>query len=400
MNNTNQDEKEIVIVSAVRTPIGKFLGSLSSIPAGKMGALVIEAALARTQVKKEEVNEVIMGNVLSAGSGMNVARQAAIYAGLSDAIPAHRVDMVCGSGMMSIIQAVRSILCGDAEIVVAGGVENMSGTPYLLPRAREGYKMGHSQVLDSMIHDGLTDIFNNIHMGIVAENIAEQFGITRTQQDEYAQKSQEKTKAAIQSGRFDEEILPVQVQQKKTSFILQQDEFPRFDTTLEDLEGLKPAFKQNGTVTAGNSSGVNDGAAAIVITSKRHAKELRLQPLAVIKAWATAGVDPAFMGLGPIPATRKALKKAGLSIEQIDLIESNEAFAAQCLAVAKELQFDEEKVNVNGGAIALGHPIGASGARITVTLVHEMLKRNANHGLATLCIGGGMGSALILSRTN
>jgi acetyl-CoA C-acetyltransferase len=390
------DLSEIVILSAVRTPIGRFMGSLSDISAVHLGAAVIREALEQTGIAAEKVDEVIIGSVLTAGNGQNVARQAAIYSGIPENVPAHTINMVCGSGMQSIIHAARMIMTGEASFVIAGGTENMSLSPYLLSKVRSGLKMGHTQLIDSMITDGLTDAFNQIHMGIIAENIAAKYGISRQEQDVFAQHSQEKARIAIEGGKFKNEIVPIVTHRNHKQHLMEQDEFPRFDSSLEGLNQLKPAFKTNGTVTAGNSSGINDGAAALVIASRSSASAHGLTPIASIRAWGNAGVDPALMGLGPIPATQKALSRAKLSMKDIDLIECNEAFAAQCLAVSRDLNIPEEILNVNGGAIALGHPIGASGARITVTLVHEMLKRQSELGLATLCIGGGMGTALIL----
>ena len=395
-----KSSEDIVVLSTARTPIGKFMGSLMTLPTGKLGALVVKAAIERAGIAPEMVDQVILGSVLTAGSGQNVARQAALWAGLPSSVPAFTVNMVCGSGIMSLILAAQAIIADGAEIVVAGGAENMSASPYLLPRAREGYKMGHVQALDSMLCDGLTDVFNDVHMGIIAENIAEQYGVSRSEQDAFALHSQEKAKAAVQSGRFLEEIVPVEIQNKKTSQIFIQDEYPRLDCTLEKLACLKPAFKQEGSITAGNSSGINDGAAAIVLARQSRVKDLGLHPLAVIRGWSTVGVDPAQMGLGPIPAVQKLLQQAGISLMEIDLIEANEAFAAQCLAVIRTLGIPVERLNVNGGAIALGHPIGASGARITVTLIQEMRKRSCRLGLATLCIGGGMGAALLVENAN
>lgn len=391
------NSSEIVILSAVRTPIGKFLGALAKIHVAQLGAIVIKAAIQQAGIHDNDIDEVILGSVLTAGAGQNIARQAAMHAGLPERTPAHTVNMVCGSGLMSIIHAARAILAGDADFIVAGGAENMSAAPFLLPRVREGQKMGHLQLVDSLLKDGLTDSFNDIHMGLIAENIAGQYGISRREQDAFAQRSQEKAKAAIKQDRFIDEIVPVVIQQHKETIPFDQDEFPRFDSNLEGLANLKPSFKPTGTVTAGNASGINDGAAALVIARRSRAIEMGLTPMAGVLSWGTAGVDPAFMGLGPIPATQKALARAKLSMQDIDLVESNEAFAAQCLAVSRELNIPEDRLNVNGGAIALGHPIGASGARITVSLAHEMQKRRSGLGLATLCIGGGMGAALVLA---
>jgi acetyl-CoA C-acetyltransferase len=391
------DTNEIVVLSAVRTPIGKFMGSFVDLSAAHLGAAVIREAIAQARIAAEQVDEVILGSVLTAGAGQNVARQAAIFAGIPQDVPAYTINMVCGSGMQSIILAARMILTGEANFVIAGGTENMSLSPYLLPRVRTGLKMGHSQLIDSMITDGLTDTFNDIHMGIIAENISEKYGISREEQDVFAQRSQTKARIAVENGRFNNEIVPVTVHKNHRIHLVEQDEYPRFDSSLEGLNQLKPAFKPNGTVTAGNSSGINDGAAVLVIANRSRAKALGLSPIASIRTWGTAGVDPALMGMGPIPATKIALNRAKLSLKDIDLVESNEAFAAQCLAVTRDLNIPDEILNVNGGAIALGHPIGASGTRITVTLIHEMLKRQSELGLAMLCIGGGMGAALIIS---
>ncbi|CEP68985.1 Thiolase [Moorella glycerini] len=390
---------DIVILSAVRTAIGSFGGSLRDTSATELGAIVITEAIRRGGIEAEQVDEVILGNVLQAGQGQNPARQAAIKAGIPAEIPAVTINQVCGSGLRAVNLAANIIQSGEAEIIVAGGMENMSQTPYAVFGARWGNRMGDGRLVDLMIRDGIWDIFNDYHMGITAENVAEKYGITREQQDEFAYESQRKAEEAIKSGRFKEEITPVEIPAKKGEpVIFAQDEHPRFGTTIDALSKLKPAFKKDGTVTAGNASGINDGAAAVVLTSAWKAESLGLKPLAAIRSQAVAGVEPAFMGLGPIPATRKALKKAGLNIEDLDLIEANEAFAAQSLAVARELEFDMSKVNVNGGAIALGHPIGASGARILVTLIYEMQRRHSSYGLATLCVGGGMGVATVIER--
>ncbi len=390
--------REAVIVSAARTAIGSFGGSLSTVPAHELGAIVIRAALERAGVKPEMVEEVLMGQILTAAQGQNPARQAALKAGIPATVPATTINKVCGSGLKTVALAAQAIMAGDADIIVAGGQENMSLAPYALTQARSGYRMGHGQVIDTMIKDGLWCAFEDCHMGITAENIAEQYGITREEQDEFALASQNKAEAAIRAGRFKDEIVPVTVRTRKSEVVFDTDEFPRFGSTLDGLAKLRPAFKKDGTVTAGNASGINDGAAAVLVMSADKAKELGLTPLAVIRAYASAGVEPRIMGMGPVPATRKALARAGLTLDQIDLIEANEAFAAQALGVARELQFDFAKVNVNGGAIALGHPIGASGTRILVTLLHEMQKRETRYGLATLCIGGGQGIAMIVER--
>ncbi|NGQ95553.1 acetyl-CoA C-acetyltransferase [Brevibacillus sp. SYP-B805] len=392
--------KEVVIVSAVRTAIGSFQGSLADVSATKLGAIALEGALEKAGVAKEAVSEVIMGNVLQAGLGQNPARQAAIQAGLAQEIPAMTINKVCGSGLKAVHLAAQAIVAGDSDVVLAGGMENMSQAPYLLEGARSGYRMGDQKVVDSMIRDGLWCAFNDYHMGITAENLCTRYGLTREEQDEFAAWSQEKAQRAIAEGRFAEEIVPVTIPQKKGDpVIFDKDEFPRAGVTVESLAKLRPAFKKDGTVTAGNASGINDGAAALLIMSREKADELGLKPLARIVANASAGVDPSIMGIGPVPATKRVLEKAGLTLDQIDLIEANEAFAAQSLAVGKELGFDRSKLNVNGGAIALGHPIGASGARILVTLVHELQKREgARYGLATLCIGGGQGVATIVEK--
>lgn len=390
---------EVVIVSACRSAVGTFLGSLSEIPASTLGTIVVGEAMRRAGIKPEQVDEVILGCVLMAGAGQNIARQISIGAGIPNTAPAFTVNQVCGSGMKSVILAAQAVQNGDAEIVVAGGVENMTRSAYLSPNARKGFRMGPVELLDSMITDGLTDSFSGVHMGITAENVAEQYGITREEQDRFSCGSQNKAEQAIKSGRFKDEIVAVPIPQKKGPAVLfEQDEHPRFGTTIEALAKLRPAFKGDGTVTAGNASGINDGAAALVVMSREKAEALGVKPLATILSYGVGGVDPSVMGLGPIPATRKALDKAGLKIADLDLIEANEAFAAQCIAVGRELGIPDEKLNVNGGAVALGHPIGASGARILVTLLYEMAKRESTLGLATLCIGGGMGTAIIVQR--
>ncbi|NYE06241.1 acetyl-CoA C-acetyltransferase [Bacillus niacini] len=390
-------KNEVVIVSAVRTPIGSFLGSLQNVSVKELGATVIKEAILKAGITHDSVDQVIMGNVLQAGSGQNPARQASLAAGVPQETPAITINMVCGSGLRAVHLATQAILSGDAEIVVAGGMENMSQAPYLVKGGRNGFKMGDQKLLDSMIQDGLWCAENNYHMGITAENLAEKYEITRNEQDEFAVWSQQKAQAAIESHRFMDEIVPVEVPGRKGQVTLfSQDEFPRFGTTAESLGKLRPSFNKNGTVTAGNASGINDGAAAFVVMSRKKAEELQLTPMVVIKANAIAGVDPSIMGIGPVPAVKKALQTAFLSLEDIDLIEANEAFAAQSIAVDRELHFNKEKLNVNGGAIALGHPIGASGARILVTLIHEMKKRENRFGLATLCVGGGQGVATII----
>ena len=390
--------KEVVIVSAVRTAIGSFGGGLKDVPAVDLGALVIKEAVSRAGVKPEFVDEVIMGNVLQAGLGQNPARQAAVKSGLPVEIPAMTINKVCGSGLRAVSLASQMIRSGDVDIVVAGGMENMSRAPYISNTERWGARMGNTQLIDEMINDGLWDSFNQYHMGVTAENIAEQWGITREEQDQFAVSSQNKAEAAIKAGKFKDEIVPVVIKTKKGDVVFDTDEFPRFGATIEGLAKLRPAFKKDGTVTAGNASGINDCAAAFVIMSAEKAAELGIKPLAKIVSNGSKGLEPSIMGYGPFHATKKALEKANLTVEDLDLIEANEAFAAQSLAVAKDLKFDMSKVNVNGGAIALGHPIGGSGARILVTLIHEMEKRDAKRGLATLCIGGGMGTALIIER--
>lgn len=391
--------ENVVIVAAARTAIGKFGGTLSSLPAAQLGAKVIAELLARTGVEARQIDEVILGQVLTAGIGQNGARQAALAAGLPYEVSATTLNKVCGSGLKAVQLAAQAIQCGDAEIVIAGGQENMSLAPHVLPNSRNGQRMGDWKLVDTMIVDGLWDAFNHYHMGITAENIAEKFGITRQEQDEFAVASQRKAEAAIKSGRFKDEIVPIEIPQPKGPAILcDTDEFPRFGASLDALAKLKPAFRKEGTVTAGNASGVNDGAAAVVVMAASTAQRLGLAPLARIVAVGRSGVDPAIMGTGPINASRQALQKAGWSVADLDLIEANEAFAAQAIAVNRDLGWDLTKVNVNGGAIALGHPIGASGARILVTLLHEMQKRDAKKGLATLCIGGGQGIAMAVER--
>lgn len=391
--------KEVVIVAAVRTAIGSFGGSLKDISAVELGSLVIKNAIERASLRPEQVDEVIMGNVLGAGLGQNVARQMSVHAGVPVTVPAFTINKVCGSGLKAVQLATQAVLCGDAEVVVAGGAENMSQAPYILPNQRWGSRMGNATVVDTMLRDGLTDGFEDFHMGITAENVAEQYGITREDQDSFALQSQKRAVAAVEAGRFKEEIIPVEIPQRRGEpLIFDTDEFPRKDASLESLSKLRPAFQKDGSVTAGNSSGINDGAAAVVVMSAEKAKELGVPVLATIKSYASAGLDPKVMGCGPIYASRKALEKGGFTVADLDLVESNEAFAAQACAVGKELGLDPEKVNVNGGAIALGHPIGASGCRILVTLLHEMEKRDAKRGLATLCIGGGMGTAVIVER--
>lgn len=392
-------QTEVVIVSAVRTAIGSFGGSLQNVSATTLGGTVIKEALSKAGVSANEVDEVIMGNVLQAGLGQNPARQATLAAGLPETVSALTINKVCGSGLKAVHLATQAILAGDADVIVAGGMENMSQAPYLLKNARNGFKMGDQKVVDSMIQDGLWCAFNDYHMGVTAENLCDKYEITRDEQDAFAASSQQKAEAAIQSGRFKDEIVPVEVPGRKGQVtIFEQDEFPRAGTTAESLGKLRPAFKKDGSVTAGNASGINDGAAAVVVMSRKKADELGLTPLVSIKANATAGVDPSIMGIGPVSAVKKALEKAAVSLEDVQLVEANEAFAAQSIAVDRELQFNHDILNVNGGAIALGHPIGASGTRVLVSLIHEMQKRDAKLGLATLCIGGGQGVATIVER--
>jgi acetyl-CoA C-acetyltransferase len=390
---------DVVIVSAARTGVGKFGGSLAKIPAPELGAAVIRAALQRAGVTAEQVSEVIMGQVLTAGSGQNPARQSLIKAGLPTSVPGMTINKVCGSGLKAVMLAANAIIAGDAEIVVAGGQENMSAAPHVLPGSRDGFRMGDAKLIDSMIVDGLWDVFNQYHMGITAENVAKEHGITREAQDKFAAESQNKAEAAQKSGRFDDEITPIEIAQRKGDPIrFATDEFVRHGVTAESLAGLKPAFSKEGSVTAANASGLNDGAAALVVMSLKKAEALGLTPLARIKAYANAGVDPSVMGIGPVPASMRCLERAGWKVSDLDLMEINEAFAAQALAVHKKMGWDPSKINVNGGAIAIGHPIGASGARILTTLLYEMKKRDAKRGLASLCIGGGMGVALAVER--
>ncbi|HFL2425792.1 TPA: acetyl-CoA C-acetyltransferase [Clostridioides difficile] len=391
--------KDVVIVSAVRTPIGSFGGVFKNTSAVQLGTIAVKEAIARVRLNLSEIDEVIIGNVLQTGLGQNVARQIAINAGIPNSVPSYTVNKLCGSGLKSVQLAAQSITSGENDVVIAGGTENMSQAPYIVPTARFGSKMGDITMVDSMLTDGLIDAFNQYHMGITAENIATKFEFTREMQDKLALESQNKAENAIKNNRFKEEIVPVDVLIRRGKIeTIHKDEYPKLGMTFEGLAKLKPAFKKDGTVTAGNASGINDGAAMLILMSQQKADELGIRPLAKIKSYASAGVEPEVMGTGPIPATRKALKKAGLSINDIDLIEANEAFAAQALAVKNELQIDSSKLNVNGGAIALGHPIGASGARILVTLIYEMQKRKVETGLATLCIGGGQGISMVVSR--
>src|SRR5437016_7597922 len=389
---------DIVIVGATRTAIGKFGGSLAKTPAPELGATAIRALLARARLKPEQISEVILGQVLTAASGQNPARQASIKAGLPSSIPAMTINKVCGSGLKAVMLAAQAVALGDADIVVAGGQENMSAAPHVLLGSRDGFRMGDAKLVDSMIVDGLWDVYNQYHMGVTAENVAKQYGIPRSQQDQFAVASQNKAEAAQKAGRFAGEIGTVEVPSRNGTLVFADDEYPRHGTTLDALKGLKPAFDKNGSVTAGNASGINDGAAAVVLASSKKAKELGLKPIARIKAFASAGVDPKYMGMGPVPASKRCLSRAGWEPKDLDLMEINEAFAAQAIAVNRQMGWDTKKVNVNGGAIALGHPIGASGCRILVTLLHEMQKRDAKRGLASLCIGGGMGVALAVER--
>ena len=390
---------DVVIVAATRTAIGSFQGALATVPAVDLGAAVIKRLLEQTGLDPAQVDEVILGQVLTAGAGQNPARQAAIKAGLPYSVPALTLNKVCGSGLKALHLAAQAIRCGDAEVVIAGGQENMSLAPYVMPSARTGQRMGHGQLIDSMISDGLWDAFNDYHMGITAENLVDKYGLSREQQDAFAAESQRKAVAAIEAGRFKDEITPIVMPQKKGEpKIFDRDEQPRPDTTAESLAKLRPAFRKDGSVTAGNASSLNDGAAAVLLMSASKAQALGLPVLAKIAGYASAGVDPAIMGIGPVSATQRCLDKAGWQLADLDLIEANEAFAAQALAVGKALEWDASKVNVNGGAIALGHPIGASGCRVLVTLLHEMIKRDARKGLATLCIGGGQGVALAIER--
>ena len=391
--------REVVIASAVRTPVGSFGGVFKDISAVELGAIAVKEAVRRAGIRPEDVDEVYLGCVLQAGLGQGVARQVSVKAGLPFTVPATTINMLCGSSLRTVSLAAQTIMTGDNDIVVVGGTENMSRAPYVLNNARYGSRMGNDVLTDTMIHDALTDAFNNYHMGVTAENIAQQFGITREEQDSFAAWSQNKAEKAIAEGKFTEEIVPVSIAQRKGDpLVISQDEYPKAGVTEGSLAKLRPAFKKDGTVTPGNSSGINDGAAAIVVMSREKADALGIIPLATIVSYGNGGVDPSVMGLGPIPSTRNALQKAGLTIDDMDLIEANEAFAAQALAVGKELKWNKDKVNVNGGAISLGHPVGASGARILVTLLHEMKKRDSLYGLATLCIGGGMGTSVIVKR--
>ena len=390
-------EKEIVIVSAARTPIGSLNGTLSCFSAVDLGVIAAEAAIQRAGIDPKEINETFVGNILSAGLGQNIARQIAVKSGVSLYSPAMSINLLCGSGLRAVSLAAQMIETDNSEVVLAGGTESMTNAPYLLTKARSGYRMGHAELIDSMIKDGLTDVFNDYHMGMTAENIAERWNISREEQDEFAVKSQNKCEAAQITGKFADEIAPVSIPQRKGDpIIVDTDEFPRKGATIDQLQKLKPAFKKDGTVTAGNASGINDGAAMLIVMSAEKAKALGLKPLVRIKSHATVALEPEIMGYGPVPASKKALANAGMTISDIELIEANEAFASQSIAVMRDLNLNPEIVNVNGGAIALGHPVGASGARILTTLIYEMKRRNAATGLATLCIGGGQGTALIV----
>jgi acetyl-CoA C-acetyltransferase len=392
--------KAIYIVSGSRTPIGSFQGMFKDVSAVDLGVAVVRESISRAGIDSllEKVDEVNMGCIYQHGQGQGVARQIALNSGIPKTVPAVTTNLLCGSGLFSVIQSLRAILAGDANLCVAGGTENMTRAPFLLTRAREGYRMGHGQVFDSLLQDGLTDVFNDYHMGMTAENLAEKYAISRAQQDEYALLSQHRAQKAIETGKFCEEIVSVNVEKRGKSTIYEQDEYPRMNCKLETLQRLKAAFKPDGTVTAGNASGINDGAAAVVVADEESVSKLGSEPLARITGWGVSGCDPAIMGIGPVEAVRKALARSGTSLDEIDLIEANEAFAAQTLAVSKELGWDQEKVNVNGGAIALGHPVGASGARILITLLYEMKRRGVKRGIATLCVGGGMGVALQVER--
>jgi acetyl-CoA C-acetyltransferase len=389
---------EVVIVAAGRTAVGKFGGALAKTSAADLGAHVIRQLLAKTGIAPDMISEVIMGQVLTAGVGQNPARQAVIKAGLPDMVPGMTINKVCGSGLKATHLAAQAILCGDAEIVIAGGQENMSASPHVLNGSRDGFRMGDAKLVDTMIVDGLWDVYNQYHMGITAENVARKYGVSREEQDAFAAASQNKAEAAQKAGKFKDEIIPFEITSKKGSVVFDSDEFIKPGVTAEALASLRPAFDKNGTVTAGNASGLNDGAAAVIMMSAKKADQLGLKPLARIKAYSSAGVDPTVMGMGPVPASQLCLKKAGWSHQDLDLMEINEAFAAQALGVNKEMGWDTGKINVNGGAIAIGHPIGASGCRILVTLLHEMIRRDARRGLASLCIGGGMGVALAVER--
>ncbi|MBU3708159.1 MAG: acetyl-CoA C-acetyltransferase [Burkholderiaceae bacterium] len=389
---------EVVIVAAARTAVGKFGGTIAKTPASELGAHVIKGLVAKTGIDPALISEVLMGQVLTAGVGQNAARQAVIKAGLPDMVPAMTINKVCGSGLKATHLAAQAILCGDADIVIAGGQENMSASPHVLNNSRDGFRMGDTKLVDTMIVDGLWDVYNQYHMGITAENVAKKFNVSRAEQDEFAVASQNKAEAAQKAGKFNDEILPFEIASKKGTIVFDSDEYIKAGTTLESLAGLRPAFNKEGTVTAGNASGLNDGAAAVMMMSAQKAQQLGLKPLAKIKAYASAGLDPTIMGMGPVPASQRCLQKAGWTHKDLDLMEINEAFAAQAIAVNKEMGWDTSKINVNGGAIAIGHPIGASGCRVLVTLIHEMIRRDVKRGLASLCIGGGMGVALAIER--
>jgi acetyl-CoA C-acetyltransferase len=389
---------EVVFVAAARTAVGKFGGTIAKTPASELGAHVIKGLVAKTGIDPALISEVLMGQVLTAGVGQNAARQAVIKAGLPDVVPAMTINKVCGSGLKATHLAAQAILCGDAEIVIAGGQENMSASPHVLNNSRDGFRMGDTKLVDTMIVDGLWDVYNQYHMGITAENVAKKFNVSRAEQDEFAVASQNKAEAAQKAGKFNDEILPFEIASKKGTIVFDSDEYIKAGTTLESLAGLRPAFNKEGTVTAGNASGLNDGAAAVMMMSAQKAQQLGLKPLAKIKAYASAGLDPTIMGMGPVPASQRCLQKAGWTHKDLDLMEINEAFAAQAIAVNKEMGWDTSKINVNGGAIAIGHPIGASGCRVLVTLIHEMIRRDVKRGLASLCIGGGMGVALAIER--
>jgi acetyl-CoA C-acetyltransferase len=389
---------DVVITTALRTAVGKFNGSIAKVPAAELGAHVIKALLAHSGIEPQLISEVILGQVLTAGVGQNPARQALIHAGLPDAVPGMTIGKVCGSGLKATHLAAQAIKCGDAEIVIAGGQENMSASPHVVPGSRDGFRMGDAKLLDSMINDGLWDAFNHYHMGTTAENVAKKYDISRAEQDEFAARSQQKAEEAQAAGRFKAEIVPIEIASRKSTVVFDSDEYIRAGTTAKALGELRPAFSKDGTVTAGNASGINDGAAAVLMMSARKAAELGLTPLAHVRAYSSAGVDPKIMGMGPVPASRLCLQKAGWSHEELDLMEINEAFAAQAIGVNRQMGWDTSKINVNGGAIAIGHPIGASGCRILVTLLHEMIRRDARKGLASLCIGGGMGVAIAVER--
>jgi acetyl-CoA C-acetyltransferase len=399
LNQKDHDMKEVVIASAARTPIGSFGGSLAGLSAVELGTIAAREAISRAGIDPALIDDVIVGNILSAGLGQNVARQISVYAGVPETVTAMTINKLCGSGLRAVSMAAQFIMLGDADIILAGGTESMSNAPYLLPKGRFGYRMGDGKIIDSMVHDGLTETFNNYHMGVTAENIAKRWNISRAEQDEFALGSQLKAEAAQKAGKFADEIVKVMIPQRKGEpVVVDTDEYPRHGTTLEKLAKLPPAFDKAGTVTAGNASGINDGAAMLVVMSKQKADELGVKPLVTIRSYASVALDPTIMGYGPVPASRKALEKAGFTVDQLDLVEANEAFASQSIAVVRDLGLNPEIANVNGGAIALGHRIGASGARILTTLIYEMKRRNARTGLATLCIGGGMGTSLIVQQ--